>query len=195
MARISRGNEKLGGIPNISLTSCVSCAKDAPCKKSCYANKLQFRPNVRKAWAANLKQARANPAEFFLDVQAYLYKKQPKFFRWHVAGDILNAEYFKNIRYIAALFPKTKFLCFTKRHDLLKDIMSVCLPDNLAIIASMWPGWGDPEKVKGYSKAWMQDGTETRIPADAIECPGSCETCGACWGLSKIGKDVVFNKH
>jgi hypothetical protein len=22
--------------------------------------------------------------------------------------------------------------------------------------------------------AWMQDGTETRVPEDAIECPGQC---------------------
>jgi hypothetical protein len=62
---------------------------------------------------------------------------------------------------------------------------------------SMWPGWGNADAVKaqGLSIAWMQDGTETRIPSDAMKCPGRCDTCGACWGLAKRGIDVVFKKH
>ena len=41
----------------------------------------------------------------------------------------------------------------------------------------------------------MQDGTETRVPEDAIRCPGNCETCGLCYELPRLGRDVVFHKH
>ena len=66
------------------------------------------------------------------------------------------------------------------------------LPNNLTIVISVWPGLRIPNSK--LPKAFMQDGTENRIN-NAIECPGNCENCGMCWNLSKLGKNVVFNKH
>jgi hypothetical protein len=65
---------------------------------------------------------------------------------------------------------------------------------NLAIIFSAWPGmrFDNPHH---HRVAWMQDETETRVPEDAIRCPGNCETCGLCYELSRLGRDVVFYKH
>src|ERR1035437_875610 len=34
---------------------------------------------------------------------------------------------------------------------------------------------------------------ETRVPADAIACPGNCESCGMCYELERLGHDVVFH--
>ena len=48
---------------------------------------------------------------------------------------------------------------------------------------------------KHYRCAWCDDGEETRIPADAIECPGNCNECRVCWYLSKLDKDTKFKKH
>lgn len=194
MLKISSGNNKLGSIPNVSLTPCIACSPDAPCKKSCYASKFLRRPNVKRAWSHNLQRARRNRAGYFADIAEFLKKKAPRFFRWHVAGDILDMDYFLAVCNIAERFPATKFLIFTKRHDIITSA-NVTIPGNLAVVASMWPGWGDMEKVRNFSKAWMQDGTETRIPANAIECPGNCESCGACWGMSRAKLDVVFHKH
>ena len=42
--------------------------------------------------------------------------------------------------------------------------------------------------------AYMQDGTEKRV-TNALECPGNCETCGMCWNLKSLNKNVVFKKH
>jgi hypothetical protein len=51
------------------------------------------------------------------------------------------------------------------------------------------------ENPHNHRIAWMQDGTETRIPKGAIECHGNCETCGLCYELPRLGVDVVFHKH
>ena len=194
MTRISDGNSKLVGIPNISLVPCKNCAADAPCKKSCYAMKFfRMYPSVKKAWTENSKQLQSNRDKYFDDVHAFLQKKLPRFFRWHVAGDIPDRDYLLRMIVLADIYPEIKFLAFTKRHDLLKDFHANDIPDNLSIVASMWPGWGTAPK--GYQRAWMQDGTEKRVPENALECPGACHNCGACWNLKNLKRDVVFHKH
>jgi hypothetical protein len=85
--------------------------------------------------------------------------------------------------------PSTIFLAFTKRYDLEYSE----IPENLTIIFSMWPGVPDTAP-RGFPRAWMQDGTEDRVPDDALESPGICHNCGMCWQLAKIGRDVVFHK-
>lgn len=192
MAKISEGNSKLGKIPNISLVPCKDCPADAPCRKECYAMKAyKMYPLVRKAWGINSDQIREDREQYFNDVAAYLRKKKPAFFRWHVAGDIPDMGYLQSMVTIALAFPETKFLAFTKGHDLLKNLPHGAA--NLTLVASMWPNWG--KKPKGYPAAWMQDGTEKRVPKDALICPGACDGCGMCWNLKNLKKDVVFNKH
>lgn len=192
--KISDKNSKLGKIPNISLIPVKDCANCEHCKSSCYALKAwkQY-PAVRKAWKENSKEWRTAPfaaAESFLEYWAGK-KKQPRFFRIHVAGDFLEQLHVNAWIFIASRMPDTKFLAFTKRHDL--DYSG--RPDNLTIVLSQWPGMPLPDDMQGLRSAWMQDGTENRVPADAIECPGNCESCGMCWHLPMIGKDVFFNEH
>ena len=190
---ISNGNSKLGAIPNISLIPGRDCG-DVPCKRECYALKAwkQYR-ETRAAWTHNSKLAHGNPDRYFAQLSDYLTRKSPAWFRWHVAGDILDQSYLDSMKSIAMQFPGTRFLAFTKRQDLYYSD----LPSNLAIVFSMWPGWGSEEKARssGLPIAWMQDSTEGRVPANAIECPGSCENCAMCWNLKRIGRDVVFDKH
>jgi hypothetical protein len=194
MAKISEGNSKLGKIPNISLMPCKDCGADVPCKKECYAMRFfRMYPPVKKAWTENSEQCQNDRSHYFADIREYLEKKNPDFFRWHVAGDIPDTGYFAGMISIAEKFPNTKFLAFTKRHDILSCFIKKSIPANLTVVASMWPGWGTAPK--GYPRAWMQDGTEKRVPKDALVCPGNCGDCGACWNLKNLKKDVVFNKH
>lgn len=186
--KISRGNSKLGAIPNVSLTPIRSCANCSACRKDCYALKA-YRQYLatRKAWDHNFRQARTDPGAYFSGILEYVLTKRPRFFRWHAAGDILSQEYLGMMEYIARRAPGTRFLCFTKRFDLDYSAR----PDNLRVRFSYWPGMEAPA-VPGILGAWMQDGTEDRIPAGAVKCPGSCENCKACWTTKK---DVYFNKH
>lgn len=190
-AIISTGNTKLGDIDNVSLTPCKSCLPSAPCKAQCYALKAyRMYSSVRDCWNANLFDATHERSGYFDGIEKHLSKRKPRFFRWHVAGDILDQDYLDRMVDVASRFPEVKFLAFTKRHDL----KYLCTPRNLQIVFSMWPGFGSTRK-RSIRRAWMQDGTETRVPADAIECPGHCDMCGMCWSLDSIGRDVVFHKH
>lgn len=192
--RISDGNSKLGKIPNVSLLPVRDCAPNIPCWADCYALKaVRCYATTRNAWTRNSRNARKNPGEYFAALRSYLSRKAPRFFRWHVAGDILSQKYYAEMVATAREFPNTIFLAFTKRHDL--DYSD--RPSNLTIIASMWPAWGDVDAVRaaGLPIAWMQNGRETRIPERALECPGKCDACGMCWQLPKLGLDVVFSKH
>jgi hypothetical protein len=130
-----------------------------------------------------------------MQIAAQVAQAKPPLFRWHVAGDILSNDYLRGMCQIAAANPGTHFLAFTKAFDIVNRYADrATIPDNLVIVFSAWPEMSflNPH---GHRVAWMQDGTETRVPEDAIECPGNCETCGMCYELERLGRDVVFHKH
>lgn len=190
MVNISKGNKKVGNIPNVSLTPCTTCPADAPCRDKCYAMKAYRQyPNVRAAWNGNTEAARNHTAEYFAGIHDFIQKKKPSHFRWHVAGDIENQKYLDGMIEVAKKNPETRFLAFTKMHEL--DYTNK--PENLEVVASLWSGWG--KKHETLPVAWMQDGKEDRVPESAVKCPGSCEGCKACWNLSRLHKDVVFDAH
>lgn len=195
--KISEGNTKLGTIANISLTPGKTCSAEA-CKTclcgGCYALKAyKAYPTTRAAWDNNTDTAINDLARFEADLMLYFGSlNAPRFFRIHVAGDFVTREYAEMWARVAASNPNTNFLAFTKQWD---NIRGIDFPDNVSVVLSAWPGTEIPADLRAlYSVAWLNDGT-TEIPADALECPGNCETCGVCWSLSKRRIDVFFNKH
>ena len=195
--RISNGNSKLGTIANISLTPGRTCSPEA-CKTcltgGCYAMKAyRMYKNTKAAWDANTDLALNDLATMEADLLKYFSgMNAPRFFRIHVGGDFVTREYTEMWARVAAACPSTNFLAFTKQWD---NIRGVSFTDNVSIVLSAWPGTTIPEDLRElYSVAWLNDGT-AEIPADALECPGNCSTCGVCWSLSKRHIDVFFNKH
>ena len=192
LIKISSGNSKLGDIPNVSLIPGKDCGNCTSCVKGCYAVKSYRQyPNVRTAWGNNSELARKDRESYMNQVRNYLSCNHPEYFRWHIAGDILDQDYLESMKSIAREFPNIKFLAFTKMHHL----KFLRIPKNLSIIASLWPGLDLHKNASKLPKAWMQDGTESRVPKTAIPCPGECEQCFMCWVLPQVGKDVVFKKH
>ena len=195
--RISNGNSKLGTIANISLTPGRTCSAEA-CKTcmvdGCYALKAyRMYKNTRNAWDANTELAVNDLPTMEAELLQYLSGvNAPRFFRIHVGGDFVTREYAEMWARVALASPHTNFLAFTKQWD---HIRGVNFPENVSIVLSAWPGTSIPEDLRAlYSVAWMNDGSEP-MPADALECPGNCSTCGVCWSLSKHHIDVFFNKH
>ena len=188
--KISPRNSKLGNIPNISLIPVKDCANCGSCKGSCYALKAwkQY-PAVRKAWSHNSRMFHKDINNAIDQVNAWIQDKQPEYFRWNVAGDILNQEHLDGVKAIARNNPGTRFLIFTKRHELTFK----AIPDNLSIVLSMFPGM--KQTRKGLAKAWLQDGSETRIPDKALKCAGSCVNCKICFYLNNTDSDVYFDIH
>jgi hypothetical protein len=188
--KLSVGNKKLGSIMNTSVVPVADCKRDAPCKKKCYALKAwrQY-PNVRKAWSHNSQLWKTSPTEAANSVvrQLKAKRKPAKYFRINVAGDFINQTHLDAWKAIARICTETKFRAFTKRWDL--DYQRS--PTNLIIGWSMWPGCEDtaPEGAR----AWVQDGTETRIPRGAVECKNDCSICKVCW--DNPPHDLWFHIH
>lgn len=195
--RISNGNSKLGTIANISLTPGKTCSSEA-CRTclthGCYAMKsYRMYKNVRAAWDANTELATSDLATMESDLMQYFGSvNAPRFFRIHVGGDFVTREYAEMWTRVASANPHTNFLAFTKQWNVIRGIS---FPENFSVVLSAWPGTVIPEDLRAlYSVAWLDDGSE-EVPADALECPGNCSTCGVCWSLAKRHIDVKFAKH
>lgn len=195
MISISKGNKKIGNVWNVSLTPGLTCG-DVPCKRQCYAQKAwRMYPSVRKCWGGNWEEYQILGNVYFDDIVFQIGKKPPKLFRWHVAGDIPDYAYLVGMVRVALDFPSVKFLAFTKQYYIVNQYLDFGpLPENLTIVFSAWPGF-DLKNPHSLPIAWMQNGKETRVPIDALECHGNCEGCGLCWNLPTLGRDVVFEAH
>lgn len=196
MVSVSKGNSKLGGIMSVSLPRCT-CRHDAPCyKDGCYCAKGNFVfKNVQNSYENNLNIWLTNPQQYEDDILNQLPFRG--IFRWSVCGDIPNASYLEMIVRIAKKVKEVKFLCFTKKYDIVNKFLDSGnkIPSNLRVVFSGWKGL---ELVNPHSLpvAWMYDkkDPDERIPKTAMLCGGHCETCGLCWNL-KRKQNVYFNKH
>lgn len=200
-----RGNSKTGTIPAWNILPGCTCsgAACAHClREGCYAVKNALchgadydKNNALRAWAENTALVKTNLPAFKAAMVDYLKKTAPRFFRIHAAGDLFSVEYARVWYDIAAAFPGVTFLAFTKQWDVVRAVPFHTLP-NFSLVLSGWTGCPIPEDLRAfYPCAWCDDGQENRIPADAIECPGSCESCGLCWVLKQTGRDTFFHKH
>ena len=196
-AKVSNTNSKLGGqIYSINLPPVVTCRKDAPCFKGCYACKGNWLfPNVKNSLNQNLEAYKGNPDLFFESIvtQTALVR----FCRWHSSGDIVDMQYFEGMCKVARKNKDTHYLCFTKKHEIINEFLSKGkrIPKNLSIVFSAWSNW-IPENPYDLPMTYVygKEFNNELIPKDAIPCGGKCETCQACWTLKK-GQHVYFLKH
>lgn len=198
---ISTHNSKIGRVMNLSLPPIVTCRQNTPCASACYALKAwrQY-PQTRTAWSDNLTYYQADPAVYFAGITERIADRCPELFRWHVAGDCPDWDYFCEAVEVARLVKRTRFLMFTKRYDFLSRLVGIGInladfAPNFTVVASAWPGLEMPKAVRrSFPVAWMQDGREDRMRGRVFPCTGFCETCKTCWGLS-AGQSVLFNLH
>lgn len=195
---ISEGNKKMGYLPSFSTSPGVQGSCPINCN-GCYAMKMEkIYPSVRKSYSNNLLMAVTRMKDTFEAISNYLSAFRPILFRWHVSGDIMNKAYLTHMILLAEKHPTTQFFAFTKQYKIVNNYldgldMMQGLPSNLKIIFSGWVGL-PMKNPYNLPIAWMQDGTETRVPSDAMDCPGDCQTCQKCAWIEN-GQSVVFEKH
>lgn len=200
---VSTANSKLGtAIPNINLPPIVTCRPDAPCFKGCYALKGHFLfPGPKNAMQRNLDHYYENP-ELYFDTISVLTAGF-KFCRWHSAGDIVDSNYFLGMIKVAKKNKDTKYLCFTKKFEIINDYLSSGkkIPKNLSIVFSNWDTF-QCDNPYHLPTTWVyaKDFANELIPENSIPCTGECWRCQACWTLKKGGKNnaeqsVFFKKH
>lgn len=196
--KISKGNSKLGAIPSVSLPSIKTC-RNCACQEKCYAQKLErLRPAVRNAYQHNLEVWLKDPETYWREVEASIMMS--RFFRFHVSGDIPSFKYLVNMVEIARRQPHCEILCFTKKYNLVNELIEQGgeLPGNLHMIFSGWVGleMANPFSLPEAHVRYRDGSTTARD--DAIECGGNCTECalteGGCWNLRK-GQQVIFNEH
>ena len=191
---VTTGNKKMGHVLNLSMPTSV-CRADAPCRKGCYARSGTFcYKNVQNCYLNNLNAFLESPERFKTEI----LKQLPIIgvFRWHTSGDIVNMEYLEIMVEIARKATDIRFLCFTKKYELVNKYLETHeIPSNLKMVFSGWKGLviTNPNNLP---IAWMYDhkDPDERIPQDALPCNGGCVQCMVCWKLGS-GESVVFDKH
>ena len=194
VVKISNGNSKMGEIKSVSLPPVTTCRPDAPCIKSCYARRLLRYPNVRNAYENNLQLYRENPSLYFDSIVKVA--ETQRFFRWHVSGDIPDIDYFRYMCGVARTCENTKFLCFTKKYEIVNEFIKQggLVPDNLIIIFSVWQGL---KLVNPYDfpVALVVPREHKGLYGDD-ECNGNCLYCAVnnlrCWSFSPGWNYKVF---
>lgn len=200
--KISTTNSKLSGqIPSVNLPPIQTCRHDAPCKHLCYATKGNFTfPNVKESHINNLACFVNDSQKYFDDIIEFLNGLVSyRFFRWHSSGDIVNYDYLLGMIRTARKCKTVKFLCFTKKFELVNDYLSNegKLPSNLKIVFSAWDKNFkviNPYNLPVTYVDFNDDSKNPNIPELAIPCTGDCPSCLACWSLKK-GQSVVFKQH
>jgi hypothetical protein len=184
---------KVGRISSFSLPPVISCLNSTHCEEKCYAKKAyRSYPNTTKAYDRNLRIAKKSLDNLKQQLVEYLSSYKKDKFRIHVSGDFISQKYLDMWIYIARRFPNIGFMAFTKVYwfDYSK------IPSNLEVIFSVFdtmPKTTISRLKSKYNKPIALAG-ETR-PKGYMDCPGNCETCGACWSLSKTKTDVFFHYH
>lgn len=201
--KISTTNSKLGyQIPSISLPPQCSCRPDAPCAKGCYGKKGNFTyKNVRDAQMRNYEAYASDPRGYFSEIASYLNDSlvSYKYFRWHTVGDIVDDAYLEGMVSVAMRCRRVKFLCFTKKFDLVNGYIARGgkIPSNLRIVFSAWHNGFKVDNPNNFPVAYVifrRSELNPDIPDLAIPCGGHCPDCLACWSLRK-GQSVAFKQH
>lgn len=200
--KISTTNTKLSGqIPSVNLPPIQTCRHNAPCRHLCYATKGNFTfPNVKESHLNNLACFINDPKQYFDDIIAYLNGLVSyRYFRYHSSGDIVNEEYFEGMVRVAKKCKSVKFLCFTKKFEIVNNYLAKGekIPSNLHIVFSAWDKEfkvDNPYNLPMTYVDFKDTSKNPEIPELAIPCIGKCYECQACWSLKK-GQSVVFHQH
>ena len=100
-----------------------------------------------------------------------------RFFRFHVSGDIPDAEYFRHMVSIARMNFHCEILCFTKRFSIVNDYLRESggtLPQNPHVLFSGWKGlemdnpFRLPEAHVFYRDGTTNSGCWTLLPGQQI---------------------------
>lgn len=194
---ISKGNSKMGAIPSVSLPACITCNPNAPCFKLCYAAKItRLYKTVKTAYENNLNILKENPALYWEHVKQGA--QMARYFRYHVSGDIPNADYFVQMVKLAKQLPNTNFLAFSKQYYIINQFLSDggVIPSNLKVIFSNWGAWKCENPYRLPECEIILKGSE---PApDWKICGGNCTECACrgigCWEL-KNGETIAIYQH
>lgn len=199
MVKISNANSKMGAVASVSTLPFITCPKlcKGTCGANCYAAKLAaIRPSVLASYAWNTAMAIYRPTEYWNGIDTAC--KAVRYFRFHVSGDILNADYFAHMIETARNNSKTEILVFTKRYNVVNEWIANNgdLPENLHILFSEWTNLTAENPYNLPTTNVIPKGEEPK--ENWKICGGNCFNCACrgvgCWNANK-GETVAFPIH
>ena len=213
--QISRGNTKLGNIPQFNLLPLETCAGSTPlCREDCYmVAELRCFLNSRLAYTVNTWMVLNHLSEVETALTGYIAEKAPPLFRIHSSGDFMGRtwtteqgrSYVDMWHRIARTFPGTKFMAFTKVFTLDHSDK----PGNFTLIYSVFPDTIYTDIPQDGNKlafcVYPKEQTDRQYTPEiagqvydqkqSIPCAGSCKECAMCWYIDGVKKNVVFHIH
>lgn len=200
---ISSGNRKIGKVMNVSTMPIMACGNCKECSGYCYDIKacVQYK-NVLHARIKNLVMAREHRNEYFAQIEKRISRRKAnKYFRWHVAGDILDLDYFDNMVRIAANHPDFIFWTYTKMYHIVNEYCGLfgkaAIPANLHIMFSKWDGMAmeNPYNFPVFA-CRMKDGNKDTMEWEKMyKCPGNCDICKAMNRGCLAGENTFADEH
>jgi hypothetical protein len=194
---ISKGNRKIGRVMNVSLPPILSCANCAGCSKLCYDVKacMQYPNTVIDARMRNYVLLMRDRARYFALIEQAISKRQKnKFFRWHVAGDIVDIDYFDNMVRIAREHSDFIFWTYTKNYAVVNAWIAEHgkLPRNFTVMFSEWRGMpmNNPHGMPEFRVVFKDE----KKPV-GFYCPGNCDVCKEHNCGCVAGQDVYCMEH
>lgn len=198
---ISPGNVKIGRTMNVSLMPILTCGNCSECSKLCYDIKacLQYPNTVIDARMRNTVLLRRDRDEYFRRIDAAISRRRTnKYFRWHVAGDIIDFDYFDRMVKIARKHPDFTFWTYTKMYNVVNEwcLWHVdkreAIPANLHVMFSEWRGM-PMRNPYGFPEFRVVFKGEER-PA-GFYCPGNCDVCKALNRGCLAGETTYCDEH
>ena len=198
---ISAGNRKIGRVLNVSLPPIMTCANCKECMHFCYDIKacLQYPNTVIDARVRNLVILLKDRDEYFSRIIAKIARRRMnKYFRWHVAGDIVDADYFDRMVQVARLFPEWIFWTYTKNYTVVNAWIAAnggtraAVPSNLHVMFSEWRGL---PMVNPYGMPEFSCHFPDEPEPATFKCPGNCDVCKLAGRGCVAGENVHADLH
>ncbi len=208
---ISEGNEKIGHALNVSLPAVITCPNCEQCKFFCY----DIRDCYIHGWDGDVIKARArnyvillkDREKYFSELETAIQnRKSDEYFRWHVGGEIKDADYFHRMVELAKKYPHFFFWTYTKNYGVVNHYVRehgndrhIAIPKNFVIMFSEWDGmplinpYGFPifccklkkgnknRDAESFTKMWR--------------CPGNCDICKAAKRGCMVGENTYADEH
>lgn len=191
---ISKGNRKIGRAMNVSLPPVISCSNCSECKHFCYDIRscIQYANTVIDARVRNWMILNKDRDLYFSRIDdACSRRKSNKMFRWHVAGDIVDLDYFIRMVKIAVNHPDFVFWTYTKNYAVVNEYCrkygKASIPGNFSVMFSEWKGMpiDNPYNFGEFRCLYLDE----EIPANTYYCPGNCDICKA------SGRGCIVNEN
>lgn len=201
---ISDGNRKIGKVINVSLMPVITCGNCKECKGFCYDIKacLQYPDTVINARMRNTVLLYRDRDRYFSIIENRIARRRTnKFFRWHVAGDIIDLDYFSRMVEIARRHSDFIFWTYTKMYAIVNAYCDKygknSIPENLHIMFSKWDGlkMDNPYNFPVFA-CRMKDGNKDEMNwSEMYKCPGNCDICKKLSRGCLAGENTFADEH